>query len=164
MNATTRTNKYDATCEKCDRTVIAGTGILKGRMVGGSRRWLVEHTTCPVVRRIERCSGDVHGPADDECLGARCVQAMTTRRREASARYEADHGRYPYVGMTWPQVLEANEHFDGETEIRTAARTEWERRSGMCCSHHGDSFAPGDTSCWECRMEADEARRDREDG
>ena len=74
------------------------------------------------------------------------------------------HSTYRYAGMTWPQVDEANEFFDGEVEIRAAARAEWERRSGMFCPRHGDSFAPGDASCWECRMEADERRRDIEDG
>lgn len=92
----TRTNRFAAPCNSCGSTVQPGAGILIGRMVGGRRQWLVRHLNAEAcVRPVRRqtCSGDVHGPGDDECLGARCVQALNDRRRAASVRYEQDHGR-----------------------------------------------------------------------
>lgn len=80
-----RPNRYAGRCNGCGQHVEAMTGVLLGRMVGGSRRWVVRHRdgdcyACPAPRVLEEdhpCQ--VHGPGDDECLGSRCV----TGRRPA---------------------------------------------------------------------------------
>jgi hypothetical protein len=115
---TKRPNRYAAPCNACGLTVPAGEGVLLRKE---GNRWLVGHAPCPgmiepmgapVLRT--RCSGDVHGPGDDECRGARCVQPM--RRTPIMHRY---------VGMTWSEVREANEFFDGERDAEAAAHQEW---------------------------------------
>lgn len=155
--ATTRPNRYPATCAKCGGHVPAGEGRLVSRTRGG--RWTVVHV------------GGVCGRTGNLVVPSSATSGLSNSQRAHAAAMGIDtstgtfsNAPYRYAGMTWAEVDEANEYFDGETEIRAAARAEWERRSGMFCPRHGDSHAHGDTSCWECSAEAEEAVRDRLDG
>lgn len=113
MTTTQNTNKYAAKCNGCNGDLAPGEGVLVGRMVGGSRRWLYRHTdgacnTGPAMPTLRR-------PAARRGAGG-----MNSVRGIAATRTAAS-----YVGMTWAEVLEANEHFDGETEVADAARRRW---------------------------------------
>jgi hypothetical protein len=110
---TTNTNKFATKCNSCQGDIAPGAGVLIGRMVGGSRRWLYRHDdgacntgpAMPTLRRpnVRKASG-----------GMNSVRAIAAARPANS-----------YVGMTWAEVLEANEHFDGEPEIADAAHRRW---------------------------------------
>lgn len=82
---TEKPNRFAGSCETCGNTVPANEGILIGRMVGGSRRWLVRHHygECNIAPRRDaethRCL--VHGPGDDECLGDRCLTGERLARQ-----------------------------------------------------------------------------------
>lgn len=132
-NLTNRINIYAGSCVSCGSKVEAGTGHLVSKDGG---RWSVAHGNT--------------SPAGRACPGQVTIVAAVP----APA--------YRYVGMTWAQVMEANEFFDGEDEPRTAARRRWERESGMFCPRHGDRDIHDDT-CWECNVERHEAAMDRLD-
>lgn len=38
-------------------------------------------------RPVHRCASDVHGPGDDECLGARCIIGVHVRRGAVCGRH-----------------------------------------------------------------------------
>lgn len=77
---TAKTNRYPTSCNRCNDRLEPGEGVFIGRMVGGTRRWLYEcpEGTCDTARLRPRRDAEthrclVHGPADDECLGDRCL-------------------------------------------------------------------------------------------
>lgn len=120
-------NRYDADCNACGGRVLAGTGIIAGRMVGGSRRWLVRHTdaacTPPTNRpvRPEDWPCMVHGPGDDECLGDRCLTAERMARRPAANVCRRHGNTYD------AQFASANGCWECHMERAIAARDEDER-------------------------------------
>jgi hypothetical protein len=105
---TTKTNKYEATCEKCGNRVPVGQGNL--RRFGS--RWIVEH------RYTQDSQGNCLHPAyqrtfvkSSEVMARRTAKAMTTS--------------HPYIGRTWAEVMEASEYFDGEPEATDLAHRTW---------------------------------------
>lgn len=94
------------------------------------------------MNRRQPCASDIHGPADDECLGARCITGL-------------------------PREIDTNPWFSGSTAL-TGARgltpDEMPPTRPTICSRHGgplDYEAGMRHPCWECSMEMDEADRDR---
>lgn len=134
-----RPNQYAGDCNRCGAPVAAGAGILLGKMIGGSGRWLVAHTECPkpittADELLDWIGGEasdgwpceIHGAGDDECvMGRRGKSCITTPRRSGST-----------LGAT-----------------------------GGCFRHGDVPFDPAVLNgCWECDMEAAIAKRDAEEG
>lgn len=125
MTTTPKTNRFAAKCEDCGRTVPAGAGTIKGKMIGGTARWLVVHTECPMPtppkRNTETHQCLVHGPADDECLGDRCLTGRTTR---PVAQVCARHGNAHEAGFL-------NGCWECDMEAAIARRDDAEERRRM---------------------------------
>lgn len=72
----TRSNKFAATCVRCQTTVPAGVGILTRSPEG----WLVEHATCEPISDLEA------ERRATELLAAAPVARRTSARRSTTAR------------------------------------------------------------------------------
>lgn len=68
---------------------------------------------------MRRCASDVHGPGDDECLGARCIVGVTPRRGAVCGR----HGELlDNEGVCWEcdaeRQIAVRDRLDGDPEAR----------------------------------------------
>lgn len=156
-------NQYAGKCTNCGQRVAPR----EGAAIKVSGVWEVKHFSCPEPAAdafdawqaaqgfartvqidgdevvVQACSGDVHGPGDDECRGALCVQPMPRAERGFSGltpaqiivqsaachpdwtvRHHAEYLRNE-EGVTLPEarvaaVLEAN--VEAVARLRAGAR------------------------------------------
>lgn len=103
-----KTNKSAAECANCGTHLEPGMGRLAGK---SGRTWTI---VCLADCGSTAAMPKLRRPNTRDRGGMNAVRGVAARREAKS-----------YVGMTWAEVLEANEHFDGEPEITDAAHRRW---------------------------------------